>query len=75
MSDEYVYERCLIEVAPALRKRGDRNYEETAAKMCRMRVDEGKFEAARSFAQDSAGDKDGNPTHFCIGTRRGNNNG
>ena len=56
MSDEYVYERCLIEVAPTLKKRGDKNYEETAAKMCRMRVDEIKTE--RSFAMDSAGDRE-----------------
>ena len=65
MSDEYVYERCLIEVAPALKKRGDRNYEETAAKMCRMRVDEGKFEA-RSFALDTAGDRNGNQRTFAL---------
>ena len=65
MSDEYVYERCLIEVAPALKKRGDKNYEETAAKLCRMRVDEGTFEA-RSFAHETAGDKDGNQRTFAL---------
>ena len=65
MSDEYVYERCLIEVAPALKKRGDKNYEKTAAKMCRMRVDEGTFEA-RSFALDTAGDRDGNQRTFAL---------
>ena len=66
MSDEYVYERCLIEVAPALKKRGDRNYSETAAKLCRMRVDEGNFEEARSFAMDSAGDNNGNQRTFAL---------
>jgi len=57
MSDEYVYERCLIEVAPALKKRGDKNYEETAANICRMRVDEGVFtdRNIRSFAGDRQG--------------------
>ena len=57
MSDEYVYERCLIEVAPTLKKRGDKNYEETAANICRMRVDEGVFtdRNIRSFAGDTKG--------------------
>ena len=55
MSD-YEYERCLIDVAATLKKRGTENYEETAAKMCRMRVDEVKTE--RSFAMDSAGDRE-----------------
>ena len=53
---EYEYERCLIDVAATLKKRGAENYEETAAKMCRMRVDEVKTE--RSFAMDSAGDRE-----------------
>ena len=56
MSDNYEYERCLIDVAATLKKRGTDNYEETAAKMCRMRVDEVKTE--RSFAMDSAGDRE-----------------
>ena len=56
MSDNYEYERCLIDVAATLKKRGTKNYEETAAKMCRMRVDEVKTE--RSFAMDSAGDRE-----------------
>ena len=56
MSDEYEYERCLIDVAATLKKRGTENYEKTAAKMCRMRVDEVKTE--RSFAMDSAGDRE-----------------
>ena len=57
MSDEYAYERCLIEVAPTLKKRGDKNYEETAANICRMRVDEGVFtdRNIRSFAGDTKG--------------------
>ena len=57
MSDEYAYERCLIEVAPALKKRGDKDYEETAANICRMRVDEGVFtdRNIRSFAGDTKG--------------------
>ena len=57
MSDEYVYERCLIEVAPTLKKRGDKDYEETAANICRMRVDEGVFtdRNIRSFAGDTKG--------------------
>jgi len=66
MSDEYVYERCLIEVAPALKKRGVMDYEETAAKLCRMRVDKGDFEAARSFAHDSAGDHNGTQRSFAL---------
>ena len=57
MSDEYAYERCLIEVAPTLKKRGDKDYEETAANICRMRVDEGVFtdRNIRSFAGDTKG--------------------
>ena len=57
MSDNYVYERCLIDVAPVLKKRGVENYKEIAANLCRMRVDEGNFEA-RSFALDTAGDNE-----------------
>ena len=65
MSDEYVYERCLIEVAPTLKKRGDKNYEETAANICRMRVDEGVFKDRniRSFA----GDRKGTQRTFALG--------
>ena len=41
MSTEYDYERCIIEVGPTLKKRGVEDYQEIAANMCRMRVDEG----------------------------------
>tara|TARA_R110002012_G_scaffold308572_1_gene514887 strand:+ start:1994 stop:3253 length:1260 start_codon:yes stop_codon:yes gene_type:complete len=41
MSENYLYERCVIETAPSLKKKGVKNYEPMAAKLCRMRVDEG----------------------------------
>ena len=41
MSDKYVYEECLIELAPKLKKRGVDNYSDMAANLCRMRVGEG----------------------------------
>ena len=47
MSEKYVYEECLIEVAPTLKKRGVENYQDMAAKLCRMRVGEG---TVREFA-------------------------
>jgi uncharacterized protein with PIN domain len=49
------YERCLIDVGPTLKKRGIPDYEEIAANLCRMRVDETTSE--RTFAMDSAGDR------------------
>ena len=49
------YERCLIDVGPTLKKRGVPDYEEIAANLCRMRVDETMSE--RNFAMDSAGDQ------------------
>ena len=47
MSEEYVYEECLIELAPRLKKKGVENYKDMAANLCRMRVGEG---AVREFA-------------------------
>ena len=47
MSDKYVYEECLIELAPKLKKRGINNYSDMAANLCRMRVGEG---TVREFA-------------------------
>lgn len=64
MSDEYVYEGCVIDVGNTLKKRGDKNYEEIAAKLCRMRVDEGDFNA-RSFA-GHAGDKKEHQRTFAL---------
>ena len=64
MSNEYVYEGCVIEVGNTLKKRGDENYEEIAAKLCRMRVDEGDFNA-RSFA-GHAGDKKEHQRTFAL---------
>ena len=52
MSKEYDYERCIIEVAPTLKKRGVEDYQETAANMCRMRVEEG---TDRKFAEPAGG--------------------
>ena len=52
MSTEYDYERCIIEVGPTLKKRGVENYQETAANMCRMRVEEG---TDRKFAEPAGG--------------------
>ena len=65
MSDNYVYERCLIEVAPSLKKRGVENYEETAANLCRMRVDEGVFQDDRSI-RSFAGDHNGTQRSFAL---------
>ena len=53
--DEYLYEKCLIDAGLKLKKRGFKNYQKIAADMCRIRVDEGTFDA-RSFA--SEGNKD-----------------
>ena len=47
MSENYAYENCVIDVAPILKKRGVDKYDEMAAKLCRMRVDEG---TVREFA-------------------------
>ena len=52
MSTEYDYERCIIEVGPTLKKRGVEDYQEIAANMCRMRVDEG---TPREFAATAGG--------------------
>ncbi len=47
MSDKYAYENCIIDVAPILKKRGVDKYNEMAANLCRMRVEEG---TVREFA-------------------------
>ena len=47
MSDNYAYENCIIDVAPILKKRGVDKYNEMAANLCRMRVEEG---TVREFA-------------------------
>ena len=52
MRKEYDYERCIIEVGPTLKKRGVEDYQEIAANMCRMRVDEG---TPREFAATAGG--------------------
>ena len=49
--DEYLYENCLIDAGLKLKKRGFKNYQKIAADMCRIRVDEGTFDA-RSFASE-----------------------
>ena len=49
--DEYLYEKCLIDAGLKLKKRGFKNYQKVAADMCRIRVDEGTFDA-RSFASE-----------------------
>ena len=49
--DEYLYESCLIDAGLKLKKRGYKNYQKVAADMCRIRVDEGKFDE-RSFASE-----------------------
>ena len=41
------YEECLIDLAPRLKKKGVEEYHDMAAKLCRMRVDEG---TVREFA-------------------------
>ena len=62
MSDEYDYERCIIEVGPTLKRRGIKNYQETAANMCRMRVDEG---TDRQFAVSAGGGQE-NQRSFAL---------
>lgn len=47
MSEEYIYEECLIDLAPRLKKKGVDNYKDMAANLCRMRVNEG---TVREFA-------------------------
>ena len=61
MSDEYDYERCIIEVGPTLKRRGIKDYQETAANMCRMRVDEG----TRRFAVSAGGGQE-NQRSFAL---------
>ena len=51
--DEYLYENCLIDAGLKLKKRGFKNYQKVAADMCRIRVDEGTFDA-RSFASEGS---------------------
>ena len=62
MSDEYDYERCIIEVGPTLKRRGIKDYQETAANMCRMRVDEG---TDRQFAVSAGGGQE-NQRSFAL---------
>ena len=47
MSEEYEYEQCIVATMPVLKKRGVENYDEMAANLCRMRVEQG---TARAFA-------------------------
>ena len=62
MSNEYDYERCIIEVGPTLKRRGLKDYQETAANMCRMRVDEG---TDRQFAISAGGGQE-NQRSFAL---------
>ena len=61
--DEYLYENCLIDAGLKLKKRGFKNYQKVAADMCRIRVDEGTFDA-RSFA--SSGTKEEIKRSFAL---------
>ena len=61
--DEYLYESCLIDAGLKLKKRGFKNYQKVAADMCRIRVDEGKFDE-RSFA--SSGTKEEIKRSFAL---------
>ena len=61
--DEYLYENCLIDAGLKLKKRGFKNYQKVAADMCRIRVDEGKFDE-RSFA--SSGTKEEIKRSFAL---------
>ena len=61
--DEYLYENCLIDAGLKLKKRGFDNYQKIAADMCRIRVDEGTFDA-RSFA--SGGTKEEIKRSFAL---------
>jgi len=47
MSEEYEYEECIVSTMPTLKKRGIENYNEMAANLCRMRVEQG---TSREFA-------------------------
>ncbi len=47
MSEEYEYEECIVSTVPVLKKRGIENYNEMAANLCRMRVEQG---TSREFA-------------------------
>jgi uncharacterized protein with PIN domain len=59
MSDEYAYENCIIDVAPILKKRGVDKYNEMAANLCRMRVEEG---TVREFAVTNGTQEDSKRT-------------
>jgi hypothetical protein len=61
--DEYLYESCLIDAGLKLKKGGFKNYQKVAADMCRIRVDEGKFDE-RSFA--SSGTKEEIKRSFAL---------
>ena len=61
--DEYLYESCLIDAGLKLKKRGFKNYQKVAADMCRIRVDDGKFDE-RSFA--SSGTKEEIKRSFAL---------
>tara|TARA_Y100000361_G_scaffold68951_1_gene60768 strand:- start:1389 stop:2612 length:1224 start_codon:yes stop_codon:yes gene_type:complete len=50
------YEECLLDLAPRLKKKGVEEYSDMAAKLCRMRVDEGtvrEFAVPEGKAEDS----------------------
>jgi len=59
MSDKYAYENCIIDVAPILKKRGVDKYNEMAANLCRMRVEEG---TVREFAVTNGTQEDSKRT-------------
>ena len=59
MSENYAYENCIIDVAPILKKRGIDKYDEMAANLCRMRVDEG---TVREFAVTNGSNEDSKRT-------------
>ena len=59
MSENYAYENCIIDVAPILKKRGVEKYNEMAANLCRMRVDEG---TVREFAVTNGTQEDSKRT-------------
>ena len=59
MSENYAYENCIIDVAPILKKRGVEKYNEMAANLCRMRVDEG---TVREFAVTNGSNEDSKRT-------------
>ena len=59
MSENYAYENCIIDVAPILKKRGVDKYNEMAANLCRMRVEEG---TVREFAVTNGTQEDSKRT-------------